>query len=94
MSQPKLKKYQKPRRGSLRWQPLLLALGGLALILAAWFASQQERGAPSLQVDQQEINLGDVKVDQVVQASFTLTNVGDAPLRFTKAPYIEVVEGC
>jgi hypothetical protein len=30
----------------------------------------------------------------VVEVSFQLTNVGDQALRFSKAPYIEVLEGC
>ena len=103
MRQPKLKKYQKPRRRSPRWQPLRLALGGLGLVLVAFFALRQDAvapadievsGAPSLQADQERIDLGAIKVDQPAQASFTLTNVGDEMLRFTKAPYIEVVEGC
>ncbi len=103
MTQPKLKKYQKPRRRSARWQPLLLALGGLALVVAAFFALQKDTvapaeievsGAPSLKADQERIDLGDLALNQPAQASFTLTNVGDETLRFTKAPYIEVVEGC
>jgi phospholipid/cholesterol/gamma-HCH transport system substrate-binding protein len=29
-----------------------------------------------------------------VEVSFQLTNVGDQALRFSEAPYVEVVEGC
>lgn len=103
MSQPKLKKYQKARRRSPRWQPLLLALGGLGLVLVAFFALRQDAvapaeievsGAPALKADQEGIDLGAIKLNQPAQASFTLTNVGDETLQFTKAPYIEVVEGC
>ena len=103
MSQPKRKKYLKARRRSPRWQSLLLALGGLGLVLVAFFALRQDAvapaeievsGAPSLQADQERIDLGEIKVDQPAHASFNLTNVGDETLRFTKAPYIEVVEGC
>ena len=31
---------------------------------------------------------------KTVQVDFKLTNVGDQPLTFTEAPYVEVVEGC
>ncbi|HWQ83697.1 MAG TPA: hypothetical protein VN363_03975 [Anaerolineales bacterium] len=103
MTQPKLKKYQKPRRRPFRWQPLLLAVGGLALVVAAFFALQNKpdpgaeievSGAPSLKVDQELIDLGDIKVDQPAQATFTLSNTGDQPLKLAQEPYIEVVEGC
>jgi len=45
-------------------------------------------------VDRQEINLGDVKFNVPKTFTITVTNVGDQPLRFAQAPYIEVVEGC
>ncbi len=57
-------------------------------------ATIEVTGAPSLKVDQEEIDLGDMKFNQVADVSFQLTNVGDQTLRFTKDPYIEVVEGC
>ncbi len=51
-------------------------------------------GGPVLQVDQEKIDFGDVKLGQTVEAKFEVSNVGDQPLRFTKKPYIEVIEGC
>jgi cell division septal protein FtsQ len=57
-------------------------------------AAIEVSGQPSLKVDQQSIDFGDVKLGQTVQATFELANVGDQPLRFSAAPYIEVVEGC
>jgi len=51
-------------------------------------------GAPSLIADQEQVDLGEVKLGQTVKVSFRLTNVGDQPLRFSEQPYIEVVEGC
>jgi hypothetical protein len=51
-------------------------------------------GGPALQVDQEKIDFGDVKLGQTVEAKFEVTNVGDQPLRFTKRPYVEVFEGC
>jgi len=51
-------------------------------------------GAAALKPDQEKINLGEVHLGNTVSASFQLTNVGDQPLHFAKAPYIQVVEGC
>ena len=83
--------------------PLFLVLGGAAiLIITAILAFQPKpepytpevTGKPSLQVDQEQIDFGDVKLGKTVTASFKLKNVGDQPLRFSEAPYIEVREGC
>ena len=86
-----------------RKSPLFLALGGvIILLIAAFFAFQKKPvsftpeiiGNPSLNVDKEMIDLGDVKLGNTVHASFEVTNVGDQPLKFTKVPYIEVKEGC
>lgn len=83
--------------------PLIMALAGAAiLIIAAFFAFQKKpasftpevTGGPSLKADKQKVDLGDVKLGQTVEVSFDITNVGDQPLKFFKAPYIEVKEGC
>jgi hypothetical protein len=85
--------------------PLFLALGGaLVLVIAAlglWASRKpptvsglDQTGAPQLQVDQDKIDLGDVKLGQTVKVSFKLNNAGDQPLRFSEAPYIEVLKGC
>ncbi|MCL5997938.1 MAG: DUF1573 domain-containing protein [Chloroflexi bacterium] len=50
--------------------------------------------APGLKVDRERIDLGDVKLNQVVGVAFTLTNAGGQPLRIQEPPYIEVLEGC
>jgi hypothetical protein len=98
MSQKKSKKYPRKRqRGNRRWLPILIALGGLLLVALAFLALREKpapgaaievTGAPSLKVDKEEVNLGDMKFNQPVQVSFQLTNVGDQTLRFTKDPYI------
>jgi len=72
-------------------------LAGLILLIgcaAAPVSKPEVTGAPKLKVDKESINLGDRKVGQLVSASFEITNVGDQPLRFTEAPYIEVAAGC
>ena len=90
-------------RGNSNKLPLYLVLGGaVILIITAFFALQPKpepytpevTGKPSLQVDQEQIDFGDIKLGKTVTASFKLKNVGDQPLRFSEAPYIEVREGC
>lgn len=104
MSQDVPKKYpSKRKRQSTKWMPVLLATGGVLMVLLAFFALRDKpspgaaievSGAPSLKVDREKVDLGDVKLNQPVQVSFQLTNVGDQALRFSQDPYIEVVEGC
>jgi hypothetical protein len=103
MSQTKNKKHIRRSKQRTPWLLLMLIGGGLLLVTGAIFAitrpSQPKApievtGAPSLKVDQEEINLKDVKLGQTVEVSFQLTNVGDKALRFSEAPYIEVMEGC
>lgn len=102
MKQKKTKKYTRHSKQTTSW-PLLLVIGGVLLLAGAVFAfnrpSQPKApievtGAPSLKVDQEEINLGDVKLGKTVEVSFQLTNVGDQTLRFSENPYVEVLEGC
>jgi len=104
MSQNKSNRYPNTRnKRKSTWLPVLLVGGGILLIGAAFFALRpraassayiEVSGAPSLKVDQEKVDLGDVKFNQLAEVSFQLTNVGDQELRFTKEPYIEVVEGC
>ena len=81
----------------------ILAVGGLLLILGAIFAFNQPTkpkaaievmGAPGLKVDKEELDLGIVKLGQIVQVSFQITNAGDQALQFTSEPTIEVKKGC
>ena len=54
----------------------------------------EAKGAPRLKADKQKVDLGNVKLGQTVQVSFEITNTGDQSLRFSKDPFVEVVEGC
>lgn len=84
--------------------PWLLMAGGVVLIgLAVWAvwpraaAPQVEvtvTGRPSLSVNNETIDFGDVKLGEWVQATFEVANIGDQPLRFSEAPYIRVAAGC
>ena len=104
MSSVKNKKFQKTNRKQRSSPlPVFLALGGLVLMIAAFFALSQPSktkapievaGSPSLKVDKEKVDLGAVKLGQTVQVEFELTNVGDETLRFSKQPTIEVKEGC
>ena len=80
-----------------------MALAGAAiLIVVVVFAFQKKptsftpevTGGPSLKADKEKVDLGDVKLGQTVEVSFEIRNVGDQSLKFSKAPYIEVKEGC
>lgn len=51
-------------------------------------------GGPSLKVNTESLDLGKQKNLVPVLVSFEISNVGDKPLIFTEAPYIEVVKGC
>lgn len=76
---------------------MLVGVAALLFILANATkppAEVEVTGRPSLKVDQEQVDLGDVHLGRTVRASFVLTNVGDQPLRLTRSPYTEVVEGC
>jgi hypothetical protein len=102
MSESKSEKRSKSARLIL---PLLIVLGGLLLVGLAAFAlggrdSSSSGSLPEgkvgakLQVDQEKIDFGDIKLGEWVTATFKVTNVGDTPLEFKEAPYISVVAGC
>jgi hypothetical protein len=76
----------------------VLALGGFLLIVAAFFFASRSGGngggTPSIAVDQQKIDYGDVKFGVNKTFAIKVTNTGDGTLRFKEEPYIEIVEGC
>jgi len=76
---------------------LLVAIGGVLLLIAAFLISNQDGaggGSPSIAVDQQKIDYGDVKFGVEKTFAIKVTNTGDGTLRFKEDPYIEVLEGC
>jgi len=89
------KKFKKQRK-SFPWP--LVVFGGILLIVAAFFFANQGGedggGTPSIAVDQQLIDYGDVKFNVEKTFAIKITNTGDGTLRFTEEPYIEVLEGC
>jgi len=94
------KRLAKKRRTQRTW--LFLSLGGVILIGIALLiigkpqpkTAVEVAGAPSLKVDKEQVDLGNEKLGSTVKVDFLLTNIGDKPLRFSKDPYVEVVEGC
>ena len=76
----------------------LIALGGILLIVAVFLFANQGGdgggGTPSITVDQQTIDYGDVKFNVEKTFAIKITNTGDGTLRFTEDPYIEILEGC
>jgi hypothetical protein len=57
-------------------------------------SARRPSDGPRIKVAPEEINLGKVQVGKPVRASFTITNAGNRPLKFTESPYIEVKAGC
>ncbi len=103
MSQHKQKKVLRHHKKKQPW-PLVLLVGGAVLLIFGVVSALKKpslpaaaievTGSPSLKVDKEKVDLGNIKLGQTVDVKFTLTNVGDQTLHFTKAPYVEVVEGC
>ncbi len=96
-------KRKKANRGPL----ILIGLGVVLVIVAAVFAIRRPasggapasftpdvKGAASIKADKDKVDLGDQKLGSTADVTFTITNTGDQPLRFTKQPYVEVKEGC
>jgi hypothetical protein len=85
--------------------PLLVVLAGVLLVgLAALALGKKDLNTSAsvpegkvgakLQVDQEKVDFGDVKLGEWVTATFKVTNVGDMPLEFKETPFISVVAGC
>ena len=91
------KKYKKRKQKKKQFPWLLLALGGILVVIAAFIFTRQNGdggGTPSIAVDQQKIDYGDVKFGVNKTFAIKVTNTGDGTLRFKEQPYIEIVEGC
>jgi hypothetical protein len=89
------KRKKQKQRKSFPWP--FIVLGGILLIVAIFFFTNQGGdggGTPSIAVDQQKIDYGDVKFGVNKTFAIKVTNTGDGTLRFKEEPYIEVLEGC
>lgn len=86
---------KKHRKQKQKFPWLVAVIGAMLLALAAFLiAGQDGGGTPSIAVDQQRIDYGDVKLDTEKTFAIKVTNTGDGVLRFSEDPYIEIVEGC
>jgi len=92
------KKYRKQKqKKNFPW--LLLALGGILVVIAGFLFANQRGGdsgggTPSIAVDPQKIDYGYVQFGNNKTFAIKVTNTGDGTLRFKDQPYIEVLEGC
>lgn len=74
---------------------LAIGLLVLALLINRLPAYEPEvTGGASLRVDTDTVDFGQVQYSKPVEAVFTITNVGDAPLVLLRDPTVELVEGC
>ena len=90
-----IKKNKKRKQQKKQFPWYLLALGGILVVVAAFlFTRQDGSGTPSIEVDQQKIDYGDVRFGVNKTFAIKVTNTGNGTLRFKEEPYIEVVEGC
>ncbi len=73
-------------------------LGAVVVIVSARATTPtvapQVTGGPALQVDKEKVDLGTIALGNTIEVKFDVANVGDQPLIFTQAPYLEVVKGC
>jgi len=90
------KKYKRQKQKQ-KFPWLFLVAGGVFVALAVFLFARQGGdgdGTPSIAVDQQRIDYGDVRFNVEKDFAIKITNAGDGTLRFKEDPYIEVLEGC
>jgi hypothetical protein len=94
-------KHRRSKPKSSRKPLILMIVGVVAVLIALVFAFQQPQpttdtpgGTPKLKADKELVDLGDQTLGNTVKVTFKLSNTGDSTLRFSKAPYVEVKEGC
>lgn len=91
-------------QGKNIWGILLLGIAVIAFAVAGYMiydgVSQPVRPVnagsigPRLQVDREQIDLGDRKFNQPVRATFNIKNVGDGTLTLNVPRLVTVLEGC
>ena len=92
-----MSKKHKRQKQKQKFPWIFLALGGVFVALAVFLFARQGGdggGTPSIAVDQQKIDYGDVKFGVNKTFAIKVTNTGDGTLRFKEEPYIEILEGC
>lgn len=106
MNETRARIQERKRKKRQRNTLMMVIAGGLLLITAGIFIARdasanrpdpslvEVSGQPSLKVDQELIDYGDVKRETNLTFALQLTNVGDETLKISEAPYVEVLEGC
>ena len=91
----KTKKKQKQQQKKFPW--LIVVLGLVLATTAFVFLRSGEDysgGTPVITVDQQNIDMGYIKLGEYRTIKIKVTNTGDGVLSFQEQPYLEVVKGC
>ncbi len=93
----KLKK-KKQQKKHFPWVYLILVVALLVGTVIV-FANKSNNnvvsgGTPAISVDQQNIDMGYIKLGQYRTIKIKVTNTGDGVLQFKETPYIEVLKGC
>lgn len=76
---------------------LVLIVGGVILAVTANQSSSytpEVVGAPSAVVDEPVVDHGTVKMEETVESSYRIRNVGDQALLILGEPRVELVTGC
>jgi hypothetical protein len=87
--------------GKWQWVALvavIVSVGGLLLWLMGRNRTEnftpKVTGAPSVEVAQESVDYGDVKMNTPVETVFRVRNVGDEALVILGEPQVELIEGC
>ena len=95
----KLKK-KKQQKKPFPWIYLILVAAMLAGTFSVFASANKSNnnvvsgGTPTIALDQQNIDMGYIKLGQYRTIKIKVTNTGDGVLQFKDTPYIEVVKGC
>ncbi|MDP2965184.1 MAG: hypothetical protein Q8N39_03985 [Pelolinea sp.] len=71
-----------------------LAVWGVAAKSSSQKVQIQVVGSPKIWVDQESFDYGNVRLGTPIFPVIRVANIGDQPLIFIEAPYIEVLAGC
>jgi hypothetical protein len=88
-------KRKKRQQKKFPWAWVIVGVAILAAgILFSRPGADYTGGTPAITVDQQNIDMGYIKLGQYRTIKIKVTNTGDGVLRFKEQPYLEVVKGC
>ncbi len=89
----------RPPTGGHRWVGVAVATLLVLSLTSCESRDQEPRaidtiGTPVLQLDRDYVDFGDVPFNQMIEATFEVTNTGDATLLFAETPFVELKDGC